>query len=71
MITFRDLERLYDQPRELRERKQNQLLGGFRTTLMQYSSPADPYDLRKYMPPEEYLKFLDTAEDEEEDDDHE
>src|SRR5262245_58550098 len=71
LMSFKGLERLYDQPRFFRQLEQNHLLNSFRTILREYSAPTDPYDMRGQMAPKEYLKFIDTAEVDEEDDGHE
>jgi len=64
-ITFKGALKLRSFPRGMRRDILEELLDSFAGALRDYPA-AD--ELRKWMPPEEYLKFIDRVETEEEDD---
>lgn len=65
--TFKGIARHYDKPRAFRQLVEDELLNSFNAVLRGYRN-GDRDDLRKHMPPEEYLKFVDSDEFEEEGD---
>jgi hypothetical protein len=61
LATFKGMARLYHQPRAFRRLVEDELLNTFNAVLRGYRND-DPDSLRKYMPAEEYLKFIDSEE---------
>ena len=59
--TFRGMARLYNRPRAFRATRRRRTPEHFNAVLKGYRND-DPDSLRKYMPAEEYLKFVDSQE---------
>jgi hypothetical protein len=66
MTTFDGINRYYNCPSDVRKNIRQQLLNSFSAVLRDYPA-GDPYRLREQMSPEDYLKFVDAVESEEED----
>lgn len=64
--TFRGTNRINSLPRGIRRNIREELLNSFNAILRGYPS-GDPYKLREYMPPDQYLKLIDRTNTGEED----